>query len=105
MLLLALLIPVTEGLQNGFNLPQLGWNSWNHFGCGVTEKDVMGTADSFVSTGMKAAGYQYVNVDDCWMAMNRTADGKLTHDPVRRCSTVGRSKVGLGCSTGRFFYN
>ena len=26
---------------------------------------------------------EYVNVDDCWMAMNRTADGKLTHDPVR----------------------
>jgi alpha-galactosidase len=32
---------------------------------------------------MKDAGYEYVNVDDCWMAMNRTADGKLTHDPVR----------------------
>jgi alpha-galactosidase len=23
------------------------------------------------------------NVDDCWMAMNRTAEGKLTHDPER----------------------
>ena len=41
------------------------------------------TADAFVETGMKAAGYSYVNVDDCWMAMERTADGKLTHDPVR----------------------
>lgn len=70
-------------LQNGFRLPQLGWNSWNHFGCGVTEQDIKSTADAFVSTGMKAAGYSYVNVDDCWMAMNRTADGRLTHDSVR----------------------
>ena len=70
-------------LDNGFRLPQLGWNSWNHFGCGVTEQDIKDTADAFVATGMKAAGYACVNVDDCWMAMNRSADGKLTHDPVR----------------------
>lgn len=79
---LGLLMPI-EGLHNGFNLPQLGWNSWNHFGCAVTEQDVKHAADAFVTTGMKAAGYQYVNVDDCWMAMNRTADGLLTHDPTR----------------------
>eukprot|EP01048_Picozoa_sp_COSAG05_P013593 COSAG05_NODE_1463_length_4810_cov_8.316706_6_plen_127_part_00 len=37
--------------------------SWNHFGCRVTEQDVRSAADAFVSTGMKAAGYEYVNVD------------------------------------------
>ena len=73
----------SAALQNGFALPQLGWNSWNHFGCGVTEDDVRATADAFVTTGMKAAGYSYVNVDDCWMAKNRTAEGRLTHDPER----------------------
>jgi alpha-galactosidase len=55
----------------------------NHFGCGVTEQDVRSTADAFLTTGMKDAGYAYVNVDDCWMALNRTADGKLTHDSER----------------------
>lgn len=79
----ALLIPVASSLKNGFDLPQLGWNSWNHYGCGITEKDVMDMADAFVKTGMKDVGYQYVNVDDCWMAMNRTAEGKLTHDQTR----------------------
>ena len=47
-------------LQNGFQLPQLGWNSWNHFGCKVTEDDIRRTADAFVSTGMKDAGYTHV---------------------------------------------
>ena len=55
--LLLLALPSScHGLQNGFRLPQLGWNSWNHFGCGVTEQDVRNTADAFVSTGMKNAG-------------------------------------------------
>ena len=31
----------------------------NHFGCDVTEQDVKNTADAFVATGMKAAGYTY----------------------------------------------
>jgi len=82
-LLVATLPHSSVALQNGFLLPQLGWNSWNYFGCSVTEEDIRNTADAFVSTGMKNAGYEYVNVDDCWMAKNRTVDGKLTHDPVR----------------------
>ena len=75
--------PRCAALQNGFMLPQMGWNSWNHFGCRVTEADVRAVADAFVSTGMKQAGYAYVNVDDCWMAKARTPGGRLTHDPVR----------------------
>ncbi|MGA9055701.1 MAG: glycoside hydrolase family 27 protein [Terriglobia bacterium] len=46
--------------------PPMGWNSWNHFACKVTEADVRSAADAIVSTGMKSAGYIYVNIDDCW---------------------------------------
>jgi alpha-galactosidase len=46
--------------------PPMGWNSWNHFACNVTEADVRSAADAIVSTGMKSAGYIYVNIDDCW---------------------------------------
>jgi alpha-galactosidase len=46
--------------------PPMGWNSWNHFACKVTEADVRAAADAMVSSGMKAAGYTYVNIDDCW---------------------------------------
>jgi alpha-galactosidase len=46
--------------------PPMGWNSWNHFACKVTEADVKSAADAIVANGMKAAGYVYVNIDDCW---------------------------------------
>ena len=46
--------------------PPMGWNSWNHFGCNVSDAIVRAQADAMVSTGMKAAGYKYVNIDDCW---------------------------------------
>jgi alpha-galactosidase len=48
------------------NTPQMGWNSWNKFGCNVSEQLIRETADALVSSGMKDAGYQYVNIDDCW---------------------------------------
>jgi alpha-galactosidase len=41
----------------------MGWNSWNHFGCDVDESLIRATADAMVSSGMKDAGYQYVNID------------------------------------------
>ena len=44
----------------------MGWNSWNHFECKVSDVVVRGAADALVSSGMKAAGYVYVNIDDCW---------------------------------------
>jgi len=46
-------------------LPSLGWNSWNAFHCGVDETKIMSAANSFISLGLKDAGYVYVNIDDC----------------------------------------
>ena len=46
--------------------PPMGWSSWNHFADKVTETDVRATANSMVSTGMKDAGYVYINIDDGW---------------------------------------
>jgi alpha-galactosidase len=63
--------------------PPMGWNSWNKFGCDIDEVLIRETADAMVSSGMKAAGYEYVNIDDCWMAPQRDADGRLQADPVR----------------------
>jgi alpha-galactosidase len=60
---------VSSGLAQGEGLartPPMGWNSWNHFECKVTEADVRSAADAIAANGMKAAGYLYVNIDDCW---------------------------------------
>ena len=59
--------------------PPMGWNSWNTFGCSPSESLVKGVADTFVSSGMAAVGYQYVNIDDCWMN-GRDASGNLQWD-------------------------
>ena len=56
--------------------PAMGWNSWNHFAKRVTDKDVRTAADELVSTGMKDAGYIYVNIDDAWQG-NRDANGNI----------------------------
>src|SRR3954471_15804287 len=63
--------------------PPMGWNDWNSFGCGVSEALVKQTADVMVSSGMAAAGYQYVNIDDCWMLSSRDAAGNLVPDPTK----------------------
>lgn len=56
--------------------PPMGWNSWNHFATKVTDADVRATADILVSSGMRDAGYIYVNIDDAWQG-ERDARGVL----------------------------
>lgn len=62
--------------QTTATTPPMGWNSWNHFAGHVTDADVRAAADELVSTGMKDAGYVYVNVDDTWQG-TRDASGEL----------------------------
>jgi alpha-galactosidase len=62
--------------------PPMGWNSWNKFGCDVSESLIRETADALVSTGMRDAGYSYVNIDDCWHG-ERDAQGFIREDPKR----------------------
>ncbi len=58
--------------------PQMGWNSWNRFRNQVSDKMVREIADAMVSTGMRDAGYIYVNIDDTWEGAHRDANGNIT---------------------------
>ena len=60
--------------------PPMGWNSWNKFGAAVNEELIRQTADAMVSSGMKDAGYQYVNIDDTWEG-ERDNQGFIHPDP------------------------
>lgn len=52
---------------NGLGLtPQMGWNTWNAYGCKVDEKLLLNTAEASVKYGLRDLGYNYVIVDDCW---------------------------------------
>ena len=62
--------------------PPMGWNSWNKFGCNVSEQLIRQQADAMVASGMKAAGYTYLVIDDCWQK-SRDADGNIQPDPER----------------------
>jgi hypothetical protein len=65
----------SHALTNNLALtPPMGWNDWNTFGCGISETVIQQTADAMATNGMKAAGYQFVNVDDCW-ASSRDSNG------------------------------
>ena len=61
----------------------MGFNDWNAFGCNVSEQLIEQTADLFVSSGLKAAGYKYVNIDDCWLEKSRSDSGHLVPDPTK----------------------
>jgi alpha-galactosidase len=62
--------------------PPMGWNSWNEFQGNVSETLVESVADAFVASGLKDAGYTYVNIDDTWsVKAGRAADGSLQADP------------------------
>jgi len=56
--------------------PPMGWNSWNFFAEKVTDADVRAAADALVSSGMRDAGYVYVNIDDGWQGQ-RDAKGVI----------------------------
>ena len=53
------------------NTPPMGWNSWATFGCSVNETILTDAADHMHALGLDAAGYVYVNTDDCWMTADR----------------------------------
>ncbi|KAG2548203.1 hypothetical protein PVAP13_9KG150800 [Panicum virgatum] len=64
--------------ENGLGrTPQMGWNSWNHFGCGINEDLIKQTADALVNTGLAKLGYEYVNIDDCWAESDRDYQGNF----------------------------
>jgi alpha-galactosidase len=85
-LLIAIVLLVAGTPANGADglalTPPMGWNSWNKFGCDVSEKLIKDTADALVATGMKDAGYQYLVIDDCWQ-VRRDAQGRIVPDPDR----------------------
>jgi alpha-galactosidase len=57
--------------------PPMGWNDWYTHYDHVTDKLLRQAADAMVSSGMADFGYQYVNIDDCWMVKPGSADPLL----------------------------
>ncbi|XP_033646280.1 alpha-N-acetylgalactosaminidase-like [Asterias rubens] len=87
-------LSLVEGLDNGLaRTPPMGWNSWERFRCNIDcENDPKNCisevlyremADALADGGFKQAGYEFINMDDCWMSKARDAQGRLQPDPLR----------------------
>lgn len=63
--------------------PVMGYNTWYQFRTAITESEVVRQAQLLVSSGLAAAGYNCVNLDDGWMAAERDANGDLTGDTAK----------------------
>ncbi len=79
------ILPVDSPAQKFDSLaltPPMGWNSWNKFSCNINEKIIREVADAMVSSGMKDAGYVYINIDDCWQG-KRDSEGFIHPDSAK----------------------
>ncbi|MBO9620622.1 MAG: glycoside hydrolase family 27 protein [Niabella sp.] len=86
---LLLLLGSALGAQNnsalplqGKQTPMMGWASWNNYHVHINEKIIKAQADALVASGMKAAGYQFINIDDGFFG-GRDANGAMKTHPVR----------------------
>lgn len=81
--------PSLQAAEQAVTPPPMGFNSWNRWHCWVDEQQLKRTADLLVSLGLAAAGYTFLNVDDCWQAGREwdvatgAFNGSIMADPVR----------------------
>src|SRR4051812_30453331 len=66
--------------NNVVTKPPMGWASWNTFAAKINYSVLKGQVDALVSSGLKDAGYQYVNIDEGWWQGTRDASGNITVD-------------------------
>ena len=65
--------------ENLAETPQMGWSTWNKFQGNISEDIIKGIADAMVESGLRDAGYTYINIDDCWHGQ-RDANGFIQAD-------------------------
>ncbi len=98
-----------EDYQNGVaQTPPMGWSSWNTFFQHINEDLILETAQAMKDTGLIDAGYQYINLDDCWQSSYRDDMGNLINDLQTFPSGIGElvKKVNaLGLKLGAYTSN
>jgi hypothetical protein len=85
--------------------PPMGWNSWYAYRCQPTQELILQNARALVDSGMAAAGYEYVNVDGCWQAVERDSKGNLQADPETfpdGMAALGRRVHAMGLKFGLY---
>ncbi len=73
---LAITLGVGAAKAGPASTPPMGWNSWNHFEAKIDDATVRAQADAMVASGLREAGYRYINIDDTWEGA-RDAQGTI----------------------------
>lgn len=68
------------GIETMFSAPPLGWDSWNGFMNSINASVIEENARALVSSGLAAAGYRYVIIDEGWWQGQRDAQGNIVVD-------------------------
>ena len=101
-----------NSLDNGLGLkPQMGWNTWNKFQCGINETLINDSINALINSGLVDAGYNYINLGDCWQKKNRDDNGSILYDnntfphgiePLVKYAHSKGLKFGLYSSAGNY---
>lgn len=84
--------------------PPLGWGSWNSFSNTVDSKIVVQQAKAMVSSGLRAAGYKYVLIDEGWWLGTRDAKGNITVNPQQWPALAPGEKNGDMANIARYLH-
>ncbi|NCA66910.1 MAG: alpha-galactosidase [Clostridia bacterium] len=99
---------VDQPYDNGITKPPMGWSSWNCFRNKIDEDCIYTIGDCMVKSGLLEAGYQYLNLDDCWHSSMRDENDRLQGDfgtfPSGILSLVKKLN-GLGLKVGIYTSN
>lgn len=82
-IILCLMFPTCIAAAQSVKPPIMGWSSWNHYHINIDENIIRAQADAMVSSGMAAAGYSFINIDDGFFGGRDTLTGKLYCHPVK----------------------
>ncbi|GAO51779.1 hypothetical protein G7K_5872-t1 [Saitoella complicata NRRL Y-17804] len=83
------LLPTALSHDNGLaKIPQMGWNTWNHYACNINEYGVLTSAQQLVSECLLDLGYEYLVMDDCWSA-SRNSTGHLQANTTKFPRGIG----------------
>ncbi|TNV78155.1 hypothetical protein FGO68_gene4876 [Halteria grandinella] len=101
------LLGLTTALNNGQGkVPPMGWNTWLALGCdSLSQNAVLQNAKWLISTGLADAGYQYVNIDDCWSTQQRDANGHIVANATKfpnGLTSLANTIHSLGLKMGLF---
>lgn len=63
--------------------PTMGWSSWNTYLINISDELIKSQADAMVKSGLKDAGFKYINIDDGYFGGRDPETGELLIHPTR----------------------